>query len=90
MPEIDDIQPVDNPDGVEVRWLPRGDADDVPGVKALEALHTFTPEHPATLSAYVVGEQALATGGRRHLVAMGVPKSRIEFVGYWRIGKAAA
>ncbi len=87
MPDADDAQPVDAPGGVEVRWLSRDNAPTTPGKRALDALHAFVPERPATMSAYVVGEQALATEGRRHLVAAGVPKSRIEFVGYWRVGK---
>lgn len=89
IPEPDDAQPTDGPDGIEVRWLPRADSHATPGAKALEALRAFAPENPATLSAYVVGEQALATAGRRHLVAAGVPKPRIAFVGYWRVGRAS-
>lgn len=84
VPEPDDAQPVDGPVGVEVRWLPRGDTHATPGAKALEELRAFVPEDPVTLSAYVVGEQTLAAEGRRHLVAVGVPKARIAFVGYWR------
>jgi NADPH-dependent ferric siderophore reductase len=42
------------------------------------------------LSAYLVGERTIPAEGRRHLVSLGVPKSRIAFVGYWRIGKAQA
>ena len=90
VPEADDAQPLDGPDGVEVRWLSREHAPATPGVRALEELRTFVPENPAALSAYVVGERALATEGRRYLVAAGVPKPRIAFVGYWRAGKASA
>lgn len=89
VPEASDAQPVDGPEGVEVRWLARADAHATPGVRALEALRAFVPEDAATLSAYVVGEQALATEGRRYLVSAGVPKSRIAFVGYWRAGRAS-
>lgn len=87
VPEAADAQPLDPPSGFEIRWLARTDGGVAPGVTALEALRGFVPENPATLSAYVVGEQALAAEGRRHLVSLGVPKARIAFVGYWRIGK---
>lgn len=89
VPQTDDAQLVEGPDGIEVRWLARADTRAAPGAKALEALRAFVPERPATLSAYVVGEQTLATEGRRHLVAAGVPKPRIAFVGYWRAGRAS-
>ena len=40
--------------------------------------------------AYLVGEQALPTGGRRHLVTeRGADKNLVSFCGYWRTGKAA-
>lgn len=88
IPEAADAQPVDAPAGVDLQWLPRDGSPATPGTLALAALRAYTPERPETLSAYVVGEQALPTEGRRHLVAAGVPKSRITFVGYWRAGKA--
>ncbi|WP_277959941.1 SIP domain-containing protein [Frigoribacterium faeni] len=31
-----------------------------------------------------MGESALATSGRRHLHAAGLPKNRITFSGYWK------
>lgn len=38
-----------------------------------------------TLQAFMVGEQQLATGGRRYLVnELGVPKAQVKFCGYWR------
>ena len=39
--------------------------------------------------AYNAGEQALATGARRHLVRdRGIDKRRITFTGYWKLGKS--
>jgi NADPH-dependent ferric siderophore reductase len=39
--------------------------------------------------AFAVGEQAVATGARRHLVnERGVPKKNVTFCGYWRRGQA--
>lgn len=84
VPHADDAQAVDAPADVSVEWLVRP-ADAVPGTVALEAVTRWTLPDGA-LSAYLVGEQALATGARRHLVALGVPKKSILFSGYWRIG----
>lgn len=61
----------------------------VPGRLVLEAASALTlPEGRGY--AYLAGESALATGLRRHLVAQGMAKSDISFVGYWRVGHAAA
>lgn len=39
---------------------------------------------------FVAGENGLPTGLRRHLIAeRGAAKSDIDFVGYWRHGKAS-
>lgn len=83
-----DRQQTGAPEGVEVRWL-RRDPDDKPGELALRTLTELT--FPAgTPYAFAVGEQALATGARRHLVGeRGVPKLNVTFSGYWRVGKAA-
>jgi NADPH-dependent ferric siderophore reductase len=88
IPDAADAQPVEAPAGFDVRWLPRADPHDRPGALALEAVRAFTPADPARLHAYLAGEQALAAEGRRHLVAAGVPKSRIVFTGYWKAGRA--
>lgn len=86
--DAEDRQQLTPPDGMQVHWLER-DAQDRPGAAALPAL---TALHLATddLQAFAVGESALATGARRHLVRdRGVPKSRVTFSGYWRLGRAA-
>lgn len=88
VPTRADIQSAPAPEGFEVMWLARDSSAQPVGAAALAALREFTPDHPETLSAYVVGERTLATEGRRHLVKAGVPKGRISFVGYWRAGKA--
>lgn len=42
------------------------------------------------MHAHAIGESALATGARRHLIQeRGVPKRHVDFVGYWRQGRAA-
>lgn len=90
LPDLADAQETDAPEGVTITWLAREDHEARPGSVALEALRAITPSEPARLHAYLAGEQALVTEGRRHLVAAGVPKNRIDFTGYWRIGKASA
>ena len=87
LPHADDAQPLGAPEGVSVEWLVRDD-DARPGILALEAVKGWSlPD--GTLSAYLVGEQGLATGARRWLVnELGVPKKSILFSGYWRIGHA--
>lgn len=68
------------------RWLVRG--DEKPGTLALDAL-TSLPAPTEPVHAFIVGEQSLPTAARRHLVAAGVPKESISFVGYWRTGAAS-
>lgn len=83
-----DRQECEEPDGIEVRWVVRS-GEQAPGDVALETLRALElPEGGAY--AFAVGEQALATGARRHLVnERGVPKTQVTFSGYWRRGKAA-
>lgn len=88
VPDIADAQDVTAPEGVQLRWIVRRDSAR-PGETVLGVLREVTPERPESCSAFVVGEQRLVAEGRRHLVAAGVPKTRIGFTGFWRIGKAA-
>lgn len=86
--DLADRQPVDPPSGVEVLWVVR-DAGAAPGTAALPALDRLSLSAAATYG-FAVGESAVATGARRHLVAeRGVPKAHITFCGYWKLGKAA-
>jgi NADPH-dependent ferric siderophore reductase len=86
--DLADRQHVDAPAGVEVHWLVR-DAAAAPGAAALPALAGL-PLAPESTYCFAVGESALATGARRHLVNdRGVPKTHVTFCGYWKIGKAA-
>ncbi|MCS5716979.1 siderophore-interacting protein [Herbiconiux sp. CPCC 205763] len=92
LPDAADVQPVQAPAGVTVNWLPRSDPHAVPGVLARESVQAAITA--ATLPsgrgyAHLVGESALVTGLRRHLVAAGMPKSDVTFIGYWRMGHAA-
>jgi len=80
-----DEQPTDAPAGFDVRWLVR-EPGEQPGKLALDTV-TSWPLPTTELAAYLVGEQSLATGLRRDLVARGVAKKAITFSGYWRMGK---
>lgn len=87
LPDPADAQPVGAPAGFEVRWLTR-EPGTRPGATALAEVQAWTTDSPATVSAYLAGEQNLPVTGRRLLVEAGVPKRRITFTGYWRLGKA--
>lgn len=83
VPHDEDRQPVAAPPGVDVQWIVR-DAGSRPGAEALAAIRQLRADDEP-VSAFFAGEQQLATGGRRHLVtALGVPKSSVDFTGYWR------
>ena len=88
VPSAEDALDFPHPAGIIVRWIVR-DHDVKPGTPALQALRDASiPD--AAIHAYIVGEQALATEGRRHLVGeRGVPKDLVSFCGYWRVGAAS-
>ncbi|MCW2289513.1 siderophore-interacting protein [Leucobacter luti] len=88
VPDPADRQPLHAPDGVAVHWLTRS-PHDRPGTAALERLRNLPAWDPTPSNrefrAFVAGEQQLATGGRRALVAeRGVAKADVTFCGYWR------
>ncbi|TDN90868.1 siderophore-interacting protein [Microbacterium sp. BK668] len=91
VPHTEDALAFAHPEGIEVRWIVR-EHDVKPGEPALHALRELgdgdLPAHP--FHAYIVGEQALPTSARRHLIAeRGVEKDRVSFCGYWRAGAAS-
>jgi NADPH-dependent ferric siderophore reductase len=83
VPAADDRRELATPPGVDVNWVVRDDPHAVPGGRALAELRRRVVAGPSTY-AFVVGESGLATGGRRHLHGLGVPKDRITFSGFWR------
>jgi NADPH-dependent ferric siderophore reductase len=86
-PSAEDILPFDAPDGIEVQWIVR-EPGVKPGTLALASLQQR--EVTAPVHAFIVGEQALPTAARRHLVGeRGVDKNAVSFVGYWRVGAAS-
>lgn len=88
VPSAEDALEFEHPAGIRVEWIVR-DHDAKPGTPALQALREATlPDAP--FHAYLVGEQALPTEGRRHLVnERGVAKDLVSFCGYWRVGAAS-
>lgn len=88
VPSEEDALSFAHPSGVEVVWIVRAH-DVAPGSLALETLgRTALPDAP--FHAYAAGEQALASGARKHLVGeRGIDKNAVSFCGYWKIGAAS-
>ncbi|MFH8251625.1 siderophore-interacting protein [Microbacterium sp. B2969] len=91
VPSAVDALEFDRPAGIDVRWVVREH-----GVKPGEPAFRILAELPERdlpaqpYHAFIVGEQALPTGARRHLVSeRGVPKDLVSFCGYWRVGAAS-
>ena len=91
IPSAADQQEFEAQVGIDIRWIARDESsqsDEKPGELALKALAEATLPN-SEVHAHTIGEQALATGARRHLVQeRGVPKRNVDFVGYWRYGRA--
>lgn len=88
IPGDEDDQPIELGAHMRVHWLPRADAHAKPGELALETLRKATLPSGRGY-AFVVGEQSLPVGARRHLVGeAGWDKADVTFVGYWRQGAA--
>lgn len=82
-----DRQPLEAPPGVTVHWRTRALGAE-PGSAVLPSLRSL--ELPASTYAFAVGESAVATGARRHLVGdRGLPKANVTFCGYWKRGRVA-
>ncbi|NJI58332.1 siderophore-interacting protein [Microbacterium oxydans] len=88
VPTEEDALEFPHPSGLEVVWIVRPH-DVAPGALALQALgRTALPDAP--FHAYAAGEQALASGARKHLVGeRSVDKNAVSFCGYWKIGAAS-
>ena len=88
VPSPEDALEFPHPAGITVRWIVR-EHGIKPGSLALQALtEAALPDAP--FHAYIVGEQALPTEARRHLVGeRGVSKDRVSFCGYWRVGASS-
>jgi NADPH-dependent ferric siderophore reductase len=88
VPSAEDALEFPHPAGIAVRWIVR-EHGIKPGSLALQALtEAALPDAP--FHAYIVGEQALPTEARRHLVGeRGVSKDLVSFCGYWRVGASS-
>jgi len=88
VPSEEDALEFPHPSGLEVVWIVRPH-DVAPGALALQSLgRTALPDAP--FHAYAAGEQALASGARKHLVGeRGVDKNAVSFCGYWKLGAAS-
>ncbi|NLP85032.1 siderophore-interacting protein [Microbacterium sp. CFH 90308] len=88
VPSAEDALDFPHPAGITVRWIVR-EHGIKPGSLALQAL-TGAALPDAPFHAYIVGEQALPTEARRHLVGeRGVSKDLVSFCGYWRVGASS-
>ncbi len=103
VPTEADRLPVDAPAGVGVTWLVRDGAEHgslLAGSAGATVTRDDSPELPwiraeerrdgnADNFCWIAGEASMVTTLRRHLVAtVGVDKSRVAFMGYWKIGVA--
>lgn len=91
VPDEADALDFAHPAGVDVRWIVR-EHGVKPGEPALALLSSLpNAQLPSGgYHAYIVGEQALPTGARRHLVSdRGVDKDSVSFCGYWRTGSSS-
>lgn len=87
-PSADDVLDFAAPEGVEVQWIVR-EPGAKPGTAALAELQRREISADG-VHAFIVGEQALPTAARRHLVnERGVDRHAVSFVGYWRVGAAS-
>ena len=86
LPSAEDAQELPHPPGVTLRWVVRDDPHATPGRAVLAAAERLDLPRPPVYG-WVVGEQSLVVGLRRHWVKAGVPKSSIMFCGYWRAPK---
>lgn len=85
IPHADDAQETGAPQGVTVQWVVREDHHARPGALALATAQRT--ELDGSPYVYVAGESRLATGLRRWAVTeCGLPKHRVAFYGYWRMG----
>lgn len=86
VPDRADIRDLTAPPQMTVTWVIRSEAAEsyaIPGAAALETLASGVRPDPLAYG-FAVGESALATGSRRHLVGAGLAKDRITFCGFWK------
>lgn len=77
VPCAGDIQPLDHPPGIDVRWEFRGS-----GLSPLRALDTLEIA-PEDRTVFFAAEHAEAQAARKALAARGLDKSEFTAAGYW-------
>lgn len=83
--EDDHRQELTAPEGIEISWIPRHTGTRHPLLNAIRGVNW----HDNEPFAWLAGEQAEVQKTRRFLVKeRGVPKSDIDFTGYWKRGAA--
>lgn len=87
---VNDIVSADAPAQARIRVVVRGD-DDASGAE--RAVSEWSAEHGTavrddpTFYAWIAGESGVTARVRRHLTSVvGIPKERVSFLGYWKIG----
>lgn len=88
VPHDDDVRTLAGEPHLDVRWLVRGDADELPGQAALRALRAVRLGRSDYV--YTAGEGSMALDVRKLAQRAGVRKDRIDFCAYWRPERRAA
>lgn len=88
VPSPADIPQLASSAEAHVNWLPRSGAMSRPGQLALRCLRE-SPLPSGSGYAWLAGEAASVRAARRHLRAIGLPRSRLYACGYWRLGAPA-
>lgn len=84
VPGPGDVLPLTTVSGVEVHWLPRGAAR-----RGAPAVDAVTQLREGVDYAWLAGEAGVVTTLRRHLVRdVGMDRSCVTFMGYWKQGQA--
>jgi NADPH-dependent ferric siderophore reductase len=93
VPAAGDVLDLAVPEGVRVTWLPRGAAPrGGPLAEALQAAVREVAAAPtsADVYAWLAGEAGVVKALRRHLVhEIGLPRTSVAFMGYWREGRSS-
>jgi NADPH-dependent ferric siderophore reductase len=88
VPDLRDTRELTTAAELSVTWVPRAGAPDGWPRTALESLKSADIPYDVDY-AWVAGESAMIKAVRRHLVnAVGMPRTRVSFQGYWKRGEA--
>jgi NADPH-dependent ferric siderophore reductase len=86
IPDSQDIQRIETAATADIEWLVRRPGRR-PGNAVVEAVRAAEDEVDHGLYVWIAGESGLVKTLRRHFVReLGLDRSRVAFVGYWRLG----